>query len=560
MTESEFEKLYNESYRSVYWTAMSFVKNKEEAEDIVQDTFITAYKSYDSLQDKDKFLPWIKKIAANKCLNRITRDKTTIVDDEEFFDNAETVPEDFLPDSIVESDEKRKILMNIIQDSLSEDVRLTLILFYFNGLTTGEISKSMNVPQGTVLSRLNFARKKIKKEVERYEKENNDKLFGMAIPFLTKLFVKEAEQVPLKPMPLALKTLPASKPAVPHGAASKTAIKATAVASKKVTGIMFKKILIGAAALALAGGTTAGVVHVVRNSRTEAPEPEAIETTEVTDDIESIFESSDADQTDVAQTDVTEPAETSDGFDVVAESFPTETDVESSTGIRKERYKLSEDGSWELNEKFNEDGRLIYYCVDGLVTTQEFDSEGHIIAADVYNSDGSLYSHLAYELDANGNGVVVTSTDADGELQTIFEHAYDADGNQIDSMRYRGNDRDLVQEVHNEYADGLLVRSTKIEYSSDDTVWTTVTTNTYDDSGLLLVTCDDTSITNLDGEEVNHKSVTKSYEYDSNGFTLSRTTTRVENGETTETTDEYENDVWGNPTRIGNKRYLTIYW
>ena len=87
-----------------------------------------------------------------------------------------------------------------------------------------------------------------------------------------------------------------------------------------------------------------------------------------------------------------------------------------------------------------------------------------------------------------------------------------------------------------------------------------MTTNTYDDSGLLLVTCDDTSITNLDGEEVNHKSVTKSYEYDSNGFTLSRTTTRVENGETTETTDEYENDVWGNPTRIGNKRYLTIYW
>lgn len=75
MTEKELEQLYNEAYKAVYWTAISILKNKEDAEDVVQDTFITAYESYDTLQDKTKAVPWIKKIAANKCINIVTREE-----------------------------------------------------------------------------------------------------------------------------------------------------------------------------------------------------------------------------------------------------------------------------------------------------------------------------------------------------------------------------------------------------------------------------------------------------------------------------------------------------
>ena len=167
MTSEELEKIYNEAYRAVYWTAISLLKKEADAEDVVQDTFVTLLESYDTLQDKTKVVPWLKKICANKCLNRLTRTKTEAVEPE-FFDDTEYVSEDFLPESVVESKEKRKIIMDIIDRTLSEDVIRTLILYYFDEMNTKEISEALEIPQGTVLWRLGFARKKIKKEVERY--------------------------------------------------------------------------------------------------------------------------------------------------------------------------------------------------------------------------------------------------------------------------------------------------------------------------------------------------------------------------------------------------------
>ena len=262
MTDKELEKIYNEAYRSVYWTALSFLKNEDDAQDVVQDTFVTAFKAYDKMKNHDNVTAWLKKIAANKCLNRLTRTRTVNTDDE-ILDNIETVPEDFLPDSIIESAEKRRIIMNIIEKTLSDDIRRTLILFYFNELTTKEIAEAMKIPQGTVLSRLNLAKKKIKKEVEKYEKENNDKLFAMATPFLTKLFQKEAEQMPFRPMPASLINLSASNRVPINGTTSKAAV-VSKTAVKKGTGIMLKKLIIGIASVAIVGtAATVGIVYVV---------------------------------------------------------------------------------------------------------------------------------------------------------------------------------------------------------------------------------------------------------------------------------------------------------
>ncbi|MBR2549033.1 MAG: sigma-70 family RNA polymerase sigma factor [Clostridiales bacterium] len=280
MTDKELEKIYNEAYKAVYWTAMALLKNEADAEDIVQDTFVTLIESYDSIKDKSKVMPWLKKIAANKCLDRIKLAKTDTVEDE-FFEDVEAVPEDFLPDTIVESAEMRKIIMNIIEGSLSDDIRRTLILFYFDEMSTKEIAETLGVPEGTVRRRLNFARNKIKKEVEKYEEENKTKLFGMAaLPFLSKLFIKEAEQVPFKAMPASLTTtLSASAQASTQGAGTKIAASAT----KKGTGIMINKVLIATiASVLVVGGVTAGVFIAVNNSKAkeesvEIAEPEFFE-------------------------------------------------------------------------------------------------------------------------------------------------------------------------------------------------------------------------------------------------------------------------------------------
>ena len=118
MDNKELERIYNDTYRSVYWTAMSLLKNEADAEDIVQETYVTLIDSYDTLREKDKAAAWLKRTAANKCLDRLRRTKTVNAEDE-FFENVEALPEDFLPDSILESAERRRIIMDIIDNALS---------------------------------------------------------------------------------------------------------------------------------------------------------------------------------------------------------------------------------------------------------------------------------------------------------------------------------------------------------------------------------------------------------------------------------------------------------
>ena len=302
MTGKELERIYNEAYKAVYWTAMSLLKNEADAEDIVQDTFVSFIESYSDMTDTVKATALLKKIAANKCLDRIKLAKTDNMD-EEFFDNVEAIPEDFLPDSIVESDEMRKIVMDIINNSLSEDVRRTLILFYFDEMSTKEIAEALDVPQGTVLRRLNFARNKIKKEVEKYDEENDTKLFAMAIPFLSKLFIKESEQVVLKPMPASLSNLSASVKAPSDGAG----IKASAEAIKKGTDIMKTKILIGSIAGVVAVGATVGIIAGIASKKADKKaqeKPDRVTEESLMDD-DSVYDDYDYDYEDYTDSEQT---------------------------------------------------------------------------------------------------------------------------------------------------------------------------------------------------------------------------------------------------------------
>ncbi len=301
MNEKELEKIYNEAYKAVYWTAFALLKNEADAQDVVQDTFVTLIESYDTIQDKSKVLPWLKKIAANKSLNRLTRTRTDNADDE-FFDDIEAMPEDFLPDTIIESREARAVIMDIINNSLSEDIRRTLILFYFDEMSTAEVAEALGVPQGTVSRRLNFARNKIKKEVEKYEDEKKTKLFGMALPFLSKLFIKEAEQVPFKVMPASLTTtLSASAKASLNGAGSRIAQSA----AKKGTGIMINKALIGGVSGAVAVGATVGIIIGIVNKKADT-KPAVTEEVTIEETTTEYITASD--DTVMTQTDVTTAA------------------------------------------------------------------------------------------------------------------------------------------------------------------------------------------------------------------------------------------------------------
>lgn len=430
MTDKELERIYNEAYRAVYWTAMSLLKNEADAEDVVQDTFVTLIESYETIIDKNKVIPWLKKIAANKSLNRLTRTKTDVVE-EEFFEDVEAVSENFLPDDIVESAEMRKIIMDIIKNSLSDDIRRTLILFYFNDMSTKEISEKLGVPEGTVRWRLNFARNKIKKEVEKYEEDNDTKLFGMvALPFLSKLFMKEAEQLPMKAMPASLNAiLSASKNAPSDG----TGIKASKKAVKKGIDIMNKKLLIGCVAGVVAIGASVAIIVNVANKNSDIgsdskPSDQLIQT-------ESLQENESGNADGMTELDYTENNSASDN--------PAETQMPV----------LEPDDVIEVGDFGSKSYSLTIYNIDGSVL-EYTGSTDCMFWSDLF-AEIAANSDFSYEMIGNGDNfelVPFTQTfssvngqqaanNASGYFAFWFNGIYiDEPGNLTTTMSYSGNE------------------------------------------------------------------------------------------------------------------------
>lgn len=198
-SKKEFEKLYKENYKAVYYTALQLMHNEHDADDITQDTFITAFMKYGELKEADSFTAWVKRIAINKCMDQLRKKNPVPTEDEELeLQMDEEVEENFLQEEYVLNEEKRKTVMNIMKSVLSSKQFETVVLFYYDELTVAEIANLQNVPEGTVLSRLSVSRAKIKKGVLEYEKKNNDKLYGLImIPFLTRVLRAEAEEIAL---------------------------------------------------------------------------------------------------------------------------------------------------------------------------------------------------------------------------------------------------------------------------------------------------------------------------------------------------------------------------
>ncbi|MBE5934010.1 MAG: sigma-70 family RNA polymerase sigma factor [Lachnospiraceae bacterium] len=191
--QQAFEELYNQTNKMVYFICKNLLNNEEDAKDVMQDVYITAYYKIGQLTEHGKFQAWINQIAVNKCKDHLAKNKPVLMAPEEFNDTMLDENELFLPEEYIIEKEKRKIIMNIMRKSLSDIQYNTVILYYFNGLSVYEIADIMECPPGTVTYRLSVARAKIKEGVLLYENKTEDKLYSVAaIPFLVSLFAAEA--------------------------------------------------------------------------------------------------------------------------------------------------------------------------------------------------------------------------------------------------------------------------------------------------------------------------------------------------------------------------------
>lgn len=144
-----FSTLIKAYEKDLYRVAIAILKNDDDALDCIQDTILKAYESIGKLKKEEYFKTWLIKILINSCNTLINKRKRVI-----------PIKEAFKEDGY--RDNTEKIEINEFVDKLEEELRVLVILYYFEDLSVKDISKYLKIPEGTIKSRLSRAREKLK--------------------------------------------------------------------------------------------------------------------------------------------------------------------------------------------------------------------------------------------------------------------------------------------------------------------------------------------------------------------------------------------------------------
>lgn len=253
--KAAFGALYEETGRTVYFSCLKLLGDPQLAEDITQETYLTALQKLGTLAQPENFPAWVNRIGINLCKMHFRNNAAPEDNSEEIIE--EIPDEGLIPEEYVSNDAKRKIIMDIIDTVLTEEQRRSVILYYFDMLTVPEIAEVMNCTTGTVTSRLSAARKKIKEAVLIYEENNNDRLHAVVPVFiLSKLLSQEASNTVLPKLTVFTGSASAAN-AVPDSVTTKKTISG----GKGMFSTVKAKVIAGVCAAAVVGGgITAAVV------------------------------------------------------------------------------------------------------------------------------------------------------------------------------------------------------------------------------------------------------------------------------------------------------------
>ena len=296
-----YEELYRQTYYVVYYTCFNLLKNEQDSMDVTQDVYVTVMNQLHTLQDKTKFMPWLNRIAVNKCKDFIKKNRPVTMDAEDMDSKFFEENENFLPEEYAVNQAKRQIVLNIMRTALSEKEYETIFLYYFNGLSIKEIAAFLECPEGTVTYRLSVARGKIKQGVLAYENKNDDKLYSVAaVPFLAGIFAAEINE--LYGISLAALGMTASTAAV-----GETAVAAVAGVKKAGAMAVRKKVIAGIISVMLVGGVAVAAMMINKNNDSDRDTTET-EAVLPDDDTEEVTEKTTEATTEASTTEATTEA------------------------------------------------------------------------------------------------------------------------------------------------------------------------------------------------------------------------------------------------------------
>lgn len=166
--QQAFEELIEEYKLPIYKTAKAILKDEDDVCDAIQDTCLSIYRNINSVKNEKYFKTWVIRITINKCYDIIEKCKmndkkismmqSNILETHVTFDN-----------SVIMKTDLEKTL-----ELLEEDLKIVTVLYYYNDLSISEISDILNIPKGTVKSRIFRAREKLYQILNKGEVDTNE--------------------------------------------------------------------------------------------------------------------------------------------------------------------------------------------------------------------------------------------------------------------------------------------------------------------------------------------------------------------------------------------------
>lgn len=414
--EEGFTFLYENTYRNKLYIAMKYMKNEQDAMDVLQDAYIKAFARLDSLQDANAFPGWMSTIVANTAINALQKKKAVLFSDlqnendegDVFEYNLEDENMSTQPEMACTVQETQDMVRELI-DSLSDEQRICVLMFHLEGYSIKDIATVLNCSENTVKSRLNYGRKNIKAKAEELQKKGYKLYSYTPMCLLVYLLMAERGNMIVAHVFEQMAGIGGNVAAgIIHGGAMQMAGNVTGGAAGAVEGgkaiaatvgkqafikTMTGKIVIAAASIAIVGGVAGGTIaYKYSQDKTKATDKK--EATEATEDASDQTTTGEA---DASTTEITTEAST----EITTEAAIDESLYKAAYKEVLESYKTQIDNYfWQYEYDYStkaakeEQTPIVFADVTGdgvpeMILVRSEQNEASIAQMDIYSFDGT---------------------------------------------------------------------------------------------------------------------------------------------------------------------------
>ena len=265
-----FEELYKLTSSRAYFTALQICGDNQEAEDIVQESYITALNKISSLERTESFMGWFNRIVVNKSKDFLKKKNPKLLSEEEEWILQGQADEklEFSPEENIDKEELKSVVMDAVKE-LNVEKRTCVMMKYFNDMSVNEIAQAMEVPVSTVKNRLFDARKELK---FLFEKKGTTAAYSIA-PFgvvgwaYNAAFENIAQSFEGSAAAAKIFSGIAVAGTAASAATAGTAVTGTGLFAKAAAATTMQKVAAGLVVAGVVTGSTIGITSVVNNKK-----------------------------------------------------------------------------------------------------------------------------------------------------------------------------------------------------------------------------------------------------------------------------------------------------